>query len=480
MARRLSRTQQASQQPLPIGATHFLNSEGNLTRIPEGIRIRSKRGVQIEFTYQGRRYTETLPGLPTDEAVSRAIVKKQSVEGDILFNRFVYENAFPLSRKFRQSPTTVFAPESHKADTMGKLLEDFLDIYRSNNPNSHNTISDYEQIIKSRLAPSFHEMDPKEVTKKFIIDYRTKLLSTPLSEKRVSNILTPLRGAMALAVERDLIVRNPFHGVTPTKSRKRKKVHLDEDGEPLFDEELPLFLDPKLDEMAKAADPLDSAERTAVLLEMHGQVRNFFMFNFWSGLRSGEMIALRWCDVDLKNKRILVRLSWSRKVFTTTKGRRARWVDLTEPAMHALLAQFEITGHLGRWVFHNPRINDRWQNTERIRQVWMAALNRAGVRYRKPYQARHTYASAMVSAGERPEYVAAQMGHEDTSMVALVYARWVKSPDFTPGSSAAVVYKKEWANAATLVERENIMPELADFQESSSENEDGDEDEGEF
>ena len=48
-------------------------------------------------------------------------------------------------------------------------------------------------------------MKPEEITKSFLIDFRSQLRNVPLSDKRVSNILTPLRGAIALAMERDIL-----------------------------------------------------------------------------------------------------------------------------------------------------------------------------------------------------------------------------------------------------------------------------------
>src|SRR5262245_65741624 len=59
--------------------------------------------------------------------------------------------------------------------------------------------------------------------------------------------------------------------------------------------------------------------------------------------------------------------------------------------------------------------------------MWAPALRRAGVRYRKPYQTRHTYASMALMAGESPMWVARQMGHTDWSLTAKRYARWIPS-----------------------------------------------------
>lgn len=64
----------------------------------------------------------------------------------------------------------------------------------------------------------------------------------------------------------------------------------------------------------------------------------------------------------------------------------------------------------------------------------------------------------MVSAGEIPEWVADQMGHQDTRMVSEVYAKWVQRPDTTPGESAAKIYEEEWRRAASWADHVNVLP----------------------
>lgn len=479
MAKAKLQSNDSGNAMLPVGATHFPSVDGSPPEaFPPGISIRSGRGVQIEFTYDGRRCTETLKGPPTVKLVRQAIVKRQAVLLDIQYNRFSYEAAFPNSRRVQNATRTAEAASADKPEiTMRDLFDDFLRTYRVENPASANTLHTHTEVIRSRLAPVFSDTLPSKVTQDRLITFRENLRKEGLSDKRISNVLTPLRGALALALERGLIQDNPFLRMRPTTRRRHVKIELDKEGLPSFDEKLPSSLDPKYENAAKQADPLDEKERAGVLNAMAGQVRNFFLFAFWSGLRTGELIALRWCDVDWKNNRICVRLSWSKASFTNTKGKRSRWVELTEPARQALLAQKAITGGLGRWVFHNPRTQDRWQNSERVRQHWIAALKAAGVRYRKPYQTRHTFASAMVSAGEVPEWVADQMGHLDTRMVAEVYAKWLRRPDMTPGESAARIYAEEWKKAAKWADSADTMPpEVEDSDESAADEEDDDED----
>lgn len=70
-------------------------------------------------------------------------------------------------------------------------------------------------------------------------------------------------------------------------------------------------------------------------------------------------------------------------------------------------------------------------------------MKKAGVRYWRPYQTRHTYASMMQSAGEHPMWVAKQMGHTDWRMIARVYGRWMPTADIFAGSKAEATFSDQ-------------------------------------
>lgn len=448
---------------LPVGSTHFIGLNGELLEpIPAGVSIRSSRAVQVEFTWLGRRYTESIKGAPTQAAVRAAIAKRLVVLDDIKHNCFVLEHHFPNSRRVTASRVEKKTQEQLSQRRLKELLETFLERYAKEYPDRHNTLHTHKDVVSSRLIPALGELKPSELTKDSIIAFRHNLRELGLSDSRISNVMTPLRAALDIAVEEGLIARNISLELAPTKPKRTNAVELDKEGEPSFDEPLPSSTNPEYEKAAKHADPLDATERAAVLSHLSGQVRNIFMFAMWSGLRTGELIALRWCDVDFAKARICVRLAFSKKSFTNTKGRRARWVTLLPPALEVLKAQKELTGGEGRWVFQNPRIADRWQNSERLRVLWGYAMKAGGVRYRYPYQCRHTYASLMVSAGESPEWVAEQMGHQDSRLVAVVYGRWLRRPDVGPGEQASSAYAQEWRRMADQVETVNVLDDVPD------------------
>jgi integrase len=69
-------------------------------------------------------------------------------------------------------------------------------------------------------------------------------------------------------------------------------------------------------------------------------------------------------------------------------------------------------------------------------RVWRPALKRAGLRMRKEYQTRHTFATLALGAGESIAWVAAQLGHTSTAMVIKHYARFI--PNLTRRDRSAL------------------------------------------
>lgn len=189
-------------------------------------------------------------------------------------------------------------------------------------------------------------------------------------------------------------------------------------------------------------DPFSQVEMAAILDACDGQIRNLFQFAFWTGLRTSELIALRWEDVNLRAGMLSVRRAKVRKQIKAPKTKAGRrTVQLLQPALGALLAQRQHTQLLGKEIFHNPRTGEAWVGDGAIRKTaWRPTLVRAEVRYRYPYQTRHTFASTLLSAGENPVWVATMMGHKDWAMIIKVYGRWIPSVAPDAGNKVAALW----------------------------------------
>ncbi|MYN28445.1 tyrosine-type recombinase/integrase [Duganella sp. CY42W] len=98
-------------------------------------------------------------------------------------------------------------------------------------------------------------------------------------------------------------------------------------------------------------------------------------------------------------------------------------MDLRFMAHDALQNQRDYTSD--DLIFLDARYNTRWTGDKAIRQRWRRILKAAGVRYRNPYQTRHTFASSLLMLGANTLYVASQLGHENTAMIERHYSRWI-------------------------------------------------------
>ncbi|MDQ2140929.1 site-specific integrase [Alcaligenaceae bacterium B3P038] len=191
-------------------------------------------------------------------------------------------------------------------------------------------------------------------------------------------------------------------------------------------------------------DPLAADEQRAILANLPPEMANLIHFAFWTGLRTSEIIALDWADVDFRRgtltvKRALTRAAKGIPEQPKTKAG-IREVKLLTPAPDVLKHQKGATfvGGTGA-IFQNPATNERWSDAQ-IYRAWGTAMKRAGVRYRRPYQTRHTYASMMLSAREHPMWVASQMGHRDWTMIARIYGKWIPEADTTAGEKAVSLF----------------------------------------
>lgn len=178
---------------------------------------------------------------------------------------------------------------------------------------------------------------------------------------------------------------------------------------------------------------------------LSGQARNMMQFAFWTGLRTNELVALEWGDIDWLREEVMVSRAMTQagkgKAETTKTAAGRRSVKLLQPALKALKAQKAHTFLADAEVFQNPRTLERWAGDGPIRKtMWVPAMKKSGVRYRRPYQTRHTYASMMLSAGEHPMWVAKQMGHTDWTMIARVYGRWIPETNNTAGLKAVEAF----------------------------------------
>jgi len=142
-------------------------------------------------------------------------------------------------------------------------------------------------------------------------------------------------------------------------------------------------------------------------------------------MRTSEVFALSWLNVDLASGTILVADANVRGTLKSTKTNTARTVRLNSRALAAVQRQREHTQAAGDLVFLDPRYGTGWVDERAFRRsYWTPVLKLAGLRYRRPYNMRHTYATAMLMASMTPAFCAKQLGHS-VEMFLRTYSKWL-------------------------------------------------------
>lgn len=347
---------------------------------------------------------------PTPRNLNHAANLRASVLHEIAIGTFDYAARFPESKLARK----LQGARAVATDTVEEYLWRWLDRIR---PSIEKTTAIYyERYIRRTLVPAVGAHRLGDLTKDHCRDL---IASKPkVTAKRWNNVLSPLRQMLAEAASDGLIPTSPMEGV---KVKRRREIAREDDIDPFTPEEL-----------------------AAIIEAAPAHLGALVTFLAWTGLRPSEMMALRWEDVDLKKGTLRVRaakVGGIEKAPKTKAGRRT--VELLPPAQKALEAQRAMTGLMKAHVWHDLRRGPGkpWENDKQIREWhWRPLLTRCKVRYRYPYQLRHTYASMLLSAGENPMWVAQQMGHHDWVITARTYARWLPQVAPDAGNKARALW----------------------------------------
>ncbi|MGH2436177.1 MAG: tyrosine-type recombinase/integrase [bacterium] len=158
-----------------------------------------------------------------------------------------------------------------------------------------------------------------------------------------------------------------------------------------------------------------------------------------SGMRQGELLALRWVDVDFAGRFIRVERNVVRGTLTTPKNHQRRRVDISAQLLSAL---FDLRRReRARWLVEGKSLPDpvfasdagTMLDDANVRHVYGRILTAAGLRHLKFHGLRHTYAALLLGSGATLTYVRDQMGHKSIQVTADVYGR------FIPAGSRSVV-----------------------------------------
>lgn len=268
------------------------------------------------------------------------------------------------------------------------------------------TVQDYRIIVRKHLVPFFAGRPLDAIDRRQVEAYQRAKLDSGLKPKTVANHVRLLHGIFRFAVGREWARRNPVAGIEHPNAR---------DG----DREIRHLTVAELEALI-AVVPNDYLGATDRVLYVTAAM---------TGLRRGELQALRWMDVDFEAGVVRVRRGYSRGEFTTPKSRRSlRAVPLAGRAADALAAHRLRSRHAADddLVFAHPTTG-RVYDDAKILKRFKAALRAAGVRDARFHDLRHTFGTRMAAAGAPLRFIQEWMGHGDYKTTSI-YADYAGDP----------------------------------------------------
>ncbi|MFC1970878.1 tyrosine-type recombinase/integrase [Chloroflexota bacterium] len=297
--------------------------------------------------------------------------------------------------------------------TLGEYLERWLRDYVWPNL-APRTAEGYESIIRCQLVPALGKIPLTQLKPEHLQHYYSEKLSGgrhdgkgALSQTTVLHHHTCLHRALKMALRWGLINHNPADAVTPPHPQ-RYEMHT------MIEYDITTFL--------------EAAKTTPYYL--------LFYEALFTGMRRSELLALRWCDVDLllcqaHITRTLHHLQTGEIVFRTPKSTKGRRMLSLSPSAALLLQEHKDKQSAQRvilgiplkedgLIFSTPEGKPLRPNT--ITRAWSMLATRCGLKGIRFHDARHTHASLMLKQGVHPKIVQERLGHATIAMTLDTYS----------------------------------------------------------
>ena len=292
----------------------------------------------------------------------------------------------------------------------------------------YSTYKSYQTCLNKHLIPFFGDRALVDIHRRDVKRFIYDKLAEGLASSTVNNARLCLSGIFTAAIEDEIISVNPAARTGKFTKRKDRR----HDINPLTREEAKLFLD-----TARTHYP---------------RYYPVFLCALRTGMRMGELIGLKWGDIDFNGRFIEVRRSIVRGRITTPKNHKTRRVDmsrqLTETLRDLRIERKKETLRKGwkempEWVFCNE-VGDHLDTDNLRKRVFYKCLEKAGLRRIRFHDLRHTYASLLLAQKESPAYVQQQLGHASIQLTVDTYGHLV------PGSNRCAVDKLDDATIRNL------------------------------
>jgi len=302
------------------------------------------------------------------------------------------------------------------------------------------TFEEYQSVLRKHVYPALGQIQFTEVKRPQIRELITAKKAEGYDQSTIRNIMAPVRGMYFQAMDDELTDKNPAARIG--KLNKRDKDKPKKKIDPLTREEVQTLL--------SAAEEKKCSHWYPLLL-----------CACRTGIRQGELIALKGIDIDFKGGFIHVQRNLSRGKISTTKNSKNRRVDMStmlantldellakrraealreemkKPAEERREAATVVNEVMDDWLFQSPVATQI--DPSNLRKAFNKILVDARLRRVRFHDLRHTFASLLLQNGESLMYVKEQMGHSSIQVTVDIYGHLV------PGGNRAAVDKLDAA-----------------------------------
>lgn len=260
----------------------------------------------------------------------------------------------------------------------------------------NSTLHKYKNIIHDRIDPYFEDMIISDIKPSDVKKWLYALDDLGGKSQRI--YLSVLRGIFQEAFYDEVIEKNPVSII-----------------------KLPKYDTPKI-------KPFTADEVQRIMsLAKNNNYRHYLAIAFYTGMRSGEIIALKKSDIDFDKMTIKVQRARSRFGESTPKTtysiREIPIIELLKPYIVELYGT-----HDNEYLFITQYKLPYVHTDVFVNKFWKPALKKLNIDYRRPYNARHTYATNMLYNNlVTPVQLAQLLGHANTQMVYEVYVNYIDS-----------------------------------------------------
>lgn len=303
------------------------------------------------------------------------------------------------------------------------------------------TFRHYVGHVETHLKPYFGKIKINALNYDSIEEFIRYCQGKQICTATVKQIRITLGAIIDYAFKKKYISNNPVRGFKLT----------DDSSE---------IIDPEEGEELKKINFLTPVQIQALLSETSElKYQTLFLIAVTTGMRQGELLGLKWDDIDWKKKQIQVKRTFNHNRFYPPKTPHAkRRIDIGPMAINLLTHwQEHCPENRLKLVFPNGAGNPM-DATSMVRRQFVPALESAELPRIRFHDLRHTYASIQLNILKAPpKYVQTQMGHSSIKITYDIYGHWME--DSLP--EAAVKLEREVLGESMVANRlqlENTMP----------------------